>query len=174
MAHIIDRKTVYDGHYKLSQLTVQDGTEQYQRELFEPGQAVAGLVFDTQQRRYLLVRQFRAGAGADLLEIVAGMIDPDDKSPAEALRREIREELGYQVDRLEPIAEVYASPGNSAERHYVFYAEVSEQIDAGGGTDEHEKLEIVALSREQLLEEKIEDAKSFLTIQWMQLQGNKG
>ena len=148
---------------------MQDGPAQYQRELFEPGQATAGLVFDTRQRRYLLVRQFRAGAGAEVLEIVAGMVDPDDDSPAEALRREIREELGYQVDRLEPVAVVYASPGNSAERHHVFYAEVSEQLNPGGGTDEHENLAIVSLSREQLLAEKIVDAKTLLTIQWAQL-----
>ena len=169
MPRIIDRKMLYDGHYKLIQLTIQDGAEQYPYELFEPGQATAGLVFDTRKERYLLVRQFRAGAGAEVLEIVAGMIDPDDESPAAALRREIQEELGYRVDRLEPIAEVYASPGNSAERHYVFYAEVSEQLNPGGGTDEHENLDVVSLSREQLLAEKLMDAKTLLAVQWAQL-----
>lgn len=172
---ITDRKLAYDGYYKLSKLTIQDGDKELQRERFEPGQAVAALVFDTQKERFLLVRQYRVGAEADVLEIVAGMLDPDDKSPEEALRREVLEELGYPVDTLTPIAEVYASPGNSAERHYLYYAEVSQQTEAGGGVaDENEQLELVELTLTELQQEKIADAKTMLAIQWHQLNKQKG
>ncbi|MBW3129401.1 NUDIX domain-containing protein [Hymenobacter profundi] len=167
---ITDRKIAYDGHYKLSKLTVQDGDKELQRERFEPGQAVAALVFDTQKEKFLLVQQYRVGAEADVLEIVAGMIDPEDKNPEEALRREIQEELGYPVDALIPIAEVYASPGNSAERHYIYYAEVSKQTGTGGGVaSENEHLELVELTAEELYKEKLLDAKTLLATQWHQL-----
>ena len=45
--HIIDQQTAYDGHYKLSQLRVQDGDKVLKRERFEPGTAVAALVRHT-------------------------------------------------------------------------------------------------------------------------------
>jgi len=172
---IINRKRVYDGHYKLSELTVQADGKELKRERFEPGQAVAALVFDTNKKKFLLVRQYRVGAEADVLEVVAGMLDPDDASSEEALRREVQEELGYPIDKLTPIAEVYPSPGNSAEQLFLYYAEVSQQTEAGGGVaDENEQLEIVALTEEELYSEKITDAKTLLIIQWHQLNKQKG
>lgn len=171
---IVDRKIVYDGHYRLSKLTVQDGDKQLPRERFEPGQAVAALVFDTEKQQFLLVRQYRVGAEADVLEIVAGMIDPDDKSPEAALRREVQEELGYPIDTLTLIAEVYPSPGNSAERHYIYYAEVSRQTSAGGGVaSEHEQLKLVALTADELRQQKLMDSKTMIAAQWHQLNKHK-
>ncbi|GAA3994405.1 NUDIX hydrolase [Hymenobacter fastidiosus] len=172
--NVTDRQILYDGHYKLSQLLVQDGDEQLKRERFEPGQAVAALVFDPQKQRYLCVRQFRIGAEAEVLEIPAGMLDKAGESPEEAMRREIQEELGYETDTLEPIATVYASPGNSAELIHLYYAEVSRQTGPGGGAiDEHEQLDVVALSRQELIGERWQDAKSLIAVQWVQLRNRR-
>jgi nudix-type nucleoside diphosphatase (YffH/AdpP family) len=169
--NVTDRKILYDGHYKLTQLLVQDGTEQLKRERFEPGQAVGALVLDTQKQRYLFVRQFRVGSESEVLEIPAGVLDQGDKSPEEAIRREIQEELGYEVDVLEPIVTCYPSPGNSAEKFYLFYAEVSRQTGPGGGvTEENEQLETVALSLAQLAAEPWEDAKTLVAVQWERLR----
>ena len=172
--NIKDRKILYEGFYKLSQLTVQDGSEEYQRERFEPGEAVGALVLDTTRQRYLMVRQFRVGAEAEVLEIPAGMLDKEDESPEEALRREIKEELGYKVDHLEPIIQIYPSPGANAERISIFYAEVSQKIAPGGGeAGEGEKLDIEEFTWEELLAEPIEDAKSVIAVQWAQLRKAK-
>jgi hypothetical protein len=76
--HIIDRKLAYDGHYKLSQLQVQDGETVLKRERFEPGKAVAALVFNTQTQQYILTRQYRVGPESELIEVAAGMIDGDE------------------------------------------------------------------------------------------------
>jgi len=167
---IVHRARVYDGHFKLNKLTLktQDG-EELPREQFAPGHAVAALVFDTQRRQYVLTRQFRVGAERELLEIAAGMIDKDE-SPETAVRRELHEELGYEVDELTEIVTMWPSPGTSAETIAVYYAEVSRQTGPGGGlAAEHEQIEIVRLSREELAEEKIQDAKTLLAVQWAQL-----
>lgn len=166
---IINRETAYDGHFKLKLLTVQDGDKQLKRERFEPGKAVAALVWDTEQERYLLTRQYRVGAEAEVLEIAAGMID-NDEEPEAAMRREIHEELGYDVDRIEQIAHMYPSPGGSAETITVFYAEVSSQSGKGGGlAEEDENIELVTLTREQLISQQFEDAKTLIATQWVQL-----
>ena len=167
---ITQRQRVFDGHFKVNQLTLQtpDG-QQVQREQFAPGHAVAALVFDTHHQQYVLTKQFRAGAEQELLEIAAGMIDKDE-SPETAVRREIQEELGYEVDELTRIVEMWPSPGTSAETIVVYYAEVSRQTGPGGGlAEENEHIEMVRLSREQLAQQQLQDAKTLLAVQWAQL-----
>lgn len=167
---IVHRERAYDGHFKLNKLTVKTPAgEELPREQFAPGHAVAALVFDTQARQYVLTRQFRVGAERELLEIAAGMIDKGE-SPEAAVRREIHEELGYEIDQLTPIVTMWPSPGTSAETIAVYYAEVSRQTAGGGGlADEHEQIELVRLTREQLAQEQLQDAKSLLAVQWAQL-----
>lgn len=167
---ITQRRRVFDGHFKLTELTATTPQgEQITRERFEPGQAVAALVFDTAKQHYLLTKQFRIGPETDLLEIAAGMIDQGE-SPATAVRRELHEELGYEVDELTEIVKMWPSPGTSGETITVYYAEVSRQTGAGGGlAAEHEHLEIVPFTREHLLAERWQDAKTLLAVQWLQL-----
>jgi ADP-ribose pyrophosphatase len=167
---ISQRRRVYDGHFKVSELTVKSNEgEDLKRERFEPGQAVAALVFDTVKQQYLLIRQFRIGPEAPLVEIAAGMLDLGE-TPEKAIRRELHEELGYEVDELTQIAQLWPSPGTSAENITVYYAEVSRQTGAGGGlAAEHEELETVAYTREQLFAEPFEDAKTLLSVLWVQL-----
>ena len=167
---IISQETAYDGHYKLKLLTVQDGDKLLKRERFEPGKAVGALVWDTKQERYLLTRQYRIGAETEVLEIAAGMID-NDEEPEVAIRREIQEELGYDVDRLEQIARIYPSPGANAEVITIFFAEVSNQSGKGGGLEEeNENIETVSLTHEQLLAQQFDNAKTLIAAQWVQLR----
>ncbi|UOQ77452.1 NUDIX hydrolase [Hymenobacter sp. 5516J-16] len=168
--HITDRKIAYDGHYKLSLLQVQDGDNTLRRERFEPGTAVAALVYDTQTHQYILTRQYRIGPEKDIVEVAAGMVDGQEE-PAAAIRREIHEELGYEVDYLEQIARLLPSPGTSAEVITVFYAEVSQQTGQGGGlAAENEQIEPVFFRPEELWQTSFEDAKTLVAVQWAQLR----
>ncbi|GGG54425.1 NUDIX domain-containing protein [Hymenobacter glacieicola] len=168
--HITDRKIAYDGHYKLSLLQVQDGDNVLRRERFEPGTAVAALVYNTQTRQYILTRQYRVGPEKELVEIAAGMVDGQEE-PAAAIRREIHEELGYDVDYLEQIVRLLPSPGTSAEAITVFYAEVSQQTGQGGGlAEENERIEPVFFRPEELWRASFEDAKTLVAVQWAQLR----
>ena len=168
---ITERTRVFDGHYKVNQLIVQDGEDQLKREQFAPGKAVAALVYDTVRQVYVLTRQFRIGPEAELLEIAAGMIDGDE-APETAVRREIHEELGYEIDKLEEIVCIWPSPGTSSEEITVYYAEVSHRPGEGGGlAEEHEHIEMVELSWEVLVAEPLRDAKSVIAVQWVRLRG---
>jgi ADP-ribose pyrophosphatase len=167
---ITQRRRVFDGHFKVIELTATTPQgEQLTRERFEPGHAVAALVFDTSKQQYIVTKQFRIGPEGDLLEIAAGMIDQDE-SPETAVRRELQEELGYEVDTLTEIVKMWPSPGTSGETITVYYAEVSHQSGAGGGlAAEHEHITIVPLTRAQLIAEPWQDAKTLLAVQWVQL-----
>lgn len=164
-------ETVYDGHYKLRKLTLDHEGQELKRERFEPGRAVAALVYDTNRQQYVFVRQYRIGAEGEVEEIPAGMLDKESETPEAAIRREIEEELGYaEVNHLERIAEVYPSPGNSAEVISVYYAEVSEQTSAGGGVaEENENITLLRLSRTEMDNHLWRDAKTLAAVQWVQL-----
>lgn len=164
---IINRQTAYDGHFKIRKLTLSDGEKTFERERFERGHAVAALVRDTRRNTFIFVKQWRPGPESELVEVVAGVLEEEDASPEATMRREIEEEMGYAVDRLELIRPFYSSPGGSSEKVYLFYAEVSRKTGAGGGlAEENESIELVEVEQDKLAEMQIEDAKSLVGIYW--------
>lgn len=105
------------------------------RELFERGHAVAVLPYHVARDEVVLIEQFRPGAleapgGPWLLEIVAGMIEPNESVEAVA-RRELQEEAGLVPLRLIPITRYWVSPGGTTESIYLFLG----LIDAVPGAD---------------------------------------
>jgi ADP-ribose pyrophosphatase len=145
---------------------------------FERGDSVAVLIFNPKSHHILLVNQFKYPAYEKgpgwITETVAGMIDKDE-SPESAARREVEEETGCKVSKLEHISTFYVSPGGSSERIILYYAEVDEtnKIEAGGGVrKENEDIMTVELSLTEALQEiqsgEIADAKTILGILWLQ------
>jgi ADP-ribose pyrophosphatase len=139
---ITDKKTVYDGYFKVEEYQIKDGDKEYTREVWERGNAVAGIVYDTVKEKYLFTKQWRAGADGDMIEVVAGSLDVEGEKPEEALKREIIEEMGYKVDSMNHLKDFYVSPGGTTEIISLFYVEVSEKIGEGGGID-NENIEVI-------------------------------
>lgn len=166
---IKDRKVVYDGYFKMYELTVKQDGKTFTREQFDRGTAVAALVYNTATNRYILTRQFRIGSESELVEVVAGMVDKGE-NPEDSIRREIIEEIGYEVDKLEHLHTFFSSPGGCTEKVLLYYAEVSHQKEDGGGNEhEHEMIEILEYSPEELLQLKTPDAKTIIAQQWVRL-----
>jgi ADP-ribose pyrophosphatase len=168
----IKRKTVYDGFFKLYKITYEDDGQTFDREVFVTGNAVAALMYDTRKDKFIFVKQYRPAVEQDMLELVAGLLDKEGESPEDAIIREIEEESGYAVDKLEPVINFYPSPGAFAEKLHIFYAEVSHKIGEGGGADhENEKIKLVELTKAETKEKIFNDAKTLIAVQWAQLQG---
>ncbi|GAA4438203.1 NUDIX domain-containing protein [Pontibacter saemangeumensis] len=164
------KECAYDGYFKINKLTVSQNGHTFTREQFDRGNAVAALVFDTEKQEYILTRQFRIGSESELIEVVAGMVD-EGEEPEESIRREIAEEIGYLVDRLEHLYSFYSSPGGNTERVELYYAEVSEQYAGGGGNaHEHEQIEILRYPAQELDALVTPDAKTIIAQQWAKLQ----
>jgi ADP-ribose pyrophosphatase len=70
----------------------------------------------------LLVRQYRAAVGAEVLEAPAGKRDVEGETPEETGRRELEEEVGCSAGRMVLLAEAYTSPGFSDEYAHIFAA----------------------------------------------------
>ena len=63
----------------------------------------------------LFVRQYRYAAGEELLELVAGTLEPGEE-PAVTAARELQEEAGYKAGRLIKLGEFFSAPGFDAAR----------------------------------------------------------
>lgn len=181
---ILEEKRVYDGFFKLEEARLRherfDGTmsDEMRRLNLERGDAAAALVYDIDAEEFVLVRQFRYptyGKGPGwTIEVVAGAIDAGE-TPAQAIRREIEEEVGYQTEALTTIATFYPSPGGSSERIFLYYAEVRRKgrVNEGGGLDhEGEDIVLVRMSREafiaQAKEGRLQDAKTLMAAFWLE------
>lgn len=74
-----------------------------------------------QEGNIWFVRQFRIGAGQELLELPAGLLETGE-SPEVSAAREIQEEIGMAPTRLEKLCEFYMVPGYSTEKLVAFLA----------------------------------------------------
>ena len=108
-----------------------------------------------------------------LLEAPAGKID-DGETPEATMRRELVEELGHKIERLDLIVTLYSTPGSVTERLWLFTGEYSDatKVAPGGGEDaESERLDIVELTLDDALgmvaDGRIVDMKTVVLLQWM-------
>lgn len=181
---ILEQHVLMDDFFKIEELRLRfrrfDGqmSDPVRRLLLERGDAAAALLVNTDTQKVLMTNQFRyptlqKGPGW-LHEVVAGMVD-ENEQPEAAARREIHEEIGYQVHELTPIATFYVSPGGSSERIFLFYAEVTnaDRVSNGGGlASEHEDIELIEVSFDELWDVlkrgEIRDAKTLIAAQWLQ------
>jgi len=67
------------------------------------------------------VRQYRIGAGKEMLELPAGKIEEGEEA-LETAEREIREEIGMAAGKMQELGRFYVSPGYSTEYMYTYLA----------------------------------------------------
>ena len=115
----------------------------------------------------LLVRQFRPALRRFLLEVPAGKLDVPGEDPADAMVRELAEEIQHRPGRLVKLAEFWNSPGFSTELTHVYVALDLEPCDIPEPAKEEEEdmtIEQVALADTARLvaEGELMDAKSII------------
>jgi 8-oxo-dGDP phosphatase len=101
------------------EVTMPDGGTAMRDCLRHPGAAAVVAVGD--DRRVLLLYQYRHAVGRKLWEIPAGLLDPGE-SPAQAASRELAEEVDLAAANLVPLLEIEPCPGYSNEVVHVFLA----------------------------------------------------
>ncbi|GAC1355167.1 MAG: NUDIX domain-containing protein [Ktedonobacteraceae bacterium] len=183
------KRIVFNDKFKIQEATLRfqkfngQMSDTVRRLVFERGDAAAALLLNRDTQKVLLIEQFRYPAYEKgpgwIQEVVAGIID-EHEQPEDAIRREIHEEIGYEVrEQLTHVATFYVSPGATSERIMLYYAEVSnaDRVSAGGGkASEHEDIELVELTLPELwkaLENgDIVDAKTLIALQWLRNKVN--
>jgi len=90
------------------------------REIVEHDECVAVVVIDA-DGNVILVNQFRKPVEKELLEIPAGGIEPGE-NPVDAVRRELREEIGFLPRKVDRLGGFYSSPGFCTEYLHLYLA----------------------------------------------------
>ncbi len=120
----ISMERVYEGRIvslELHEVEMRDGTRT-SREIVRHGPAVAVVAqLPKPDDRFVFVRQFRKPLDRPVLEIVAGNVE-DSEDLEEAACREVLEETGYEVTKIERLGALYPSPGYVDERIEIYYA----------------------------------------------------
>lgn len=181
------REVLSDAWYKLEKVSFeqigQDGQpETQEREVYHNGPGAAVLPIDRARGTVLLVRQLRISALVNgdaplLVEACAGMVDEGD-NPAETVRKEAEQEMGYRLRSIRRLFTLYTSPGSSAEKLHLFAADYDpgDKVGAGGGeADEGERIDVLELplarAWDMVASGEIIDAKTVLLLQQARLNG---
>jgi ADP-ribose pyrophosphatase len=151
---------------RVDEVALDDGRQTVREVVEHPG-AVAILAWDGE--RLVLVRQWRHPAGAELLEVPAGTLDPGEEPMATAVR-ELAEETELGADRWERGPAFYTAPGFCTEFLTVYLA-TGLHPRTDGAHDDDEELERVEMTLPEALaavdDGTIRDAKSIAAILWL-------
>ena len=105
----------------------EDGQwETQQRETYDRGNGAAIFLYNPHSGKVILTRQFRMPAYVNdnpngiMVEVCAGLLEGDD--PEACIIKEVEEETGYSIPKVQQVFEAYMSPGAVTEKLYFFIA----------------------------------------------------
>jgi len=181
---IKSEKVVFDDFFKIYEAEIihdkfKGGTLAKNRKMFWRKDSAAILIFEKDTEKLLITNQFRyptVNENGWIMELTAGGIEKKE-TPEDAIKREVKEEIGYVIKDIEFISSFYVSPGGTSERIFLFYSEVnsSDKLFEGGGAKfEKEDIDLVKLEPtdafKKLSNNEIRDAKTVIALQWFKIK----
>ena len=124
------------------------------REILGVGDVVFALCYSPEEKKFYLIKQFRpfyyVRKEKYKFELVGGLVDKGESLP-QALKREIKEEIGVKTLKLKKLTKYCPVPGYSDEIVNVYYAEV-EKIKNSHlyNKFENEEIKVSKLTLDQL------------------------
>ena len=164
---VISSEMIYEGkiiNLRKDKVTVINGTS-YREVVEHSGGAV--LLAVTDDRRMIMVRQYRRPADKVMFEVPAGKIDPGE-DPLETAVRELKEETGYTAENVRYLCRFYPSVGFSEEVLYLYLC--TGLTEGETDFDENEALDIekwdIGELHEMVMRGEIDDAKTLIAIEY--------
>ena len=163
----ISEKKIFDGdilHVRVDQILLPNGLPAT-REIIRHIGAVCVLPLISDEK-VVMERQYRYPVARILREIPAGKLDSADEPPLDAVKRELREETGYEASEWISLGKILPAPAYCDEVLYLYLAlglhAGSQKLDS----DEFLDVETVPLSElvEDVMNGKIEDAKTQIAV----------
>lgn len=94
--------------------------ERFTRAVVRHPGAVMVVPVDADRKHVFMLRQYRAAADRELLEVPAGKRDVHGEAPEHTARRELAEEIGRDAGQLVKLCECFMSPGFTDEYAHIF------------------------------------------------------
>lgn len=126
-----ERNILYEGKFLR---LIKEGRWEYADRVNADGAVMVVAV--TTDRKLILVEEYRYPLHAFTLGLPAGIAgDMGEESKRECACRELREEAGYEAERMVYLCDGPSSPGMATEVISFFRAEGLTRVSAGGGVD---------------------------------------
>lgn len=103
----------------------------------------------TKEGKVIMERQYRHALGEICLEIPGGCVDDSDPSLEFAIRRELREETGYEFEKLEYLGKISANPSTNNNLMHMFLATGGE-LTGAQELDQNEEIQLELVSLDEL------------------------
>lgn len=153
---------------QVDEVFLPDGNKSSREIVKHPG-AVAIMAI-TEDKKIVLVEQYRKALERSIIEIPAGKIEPGEP-PEETARRELEEETGYTTSSLQYVQSFATSPGFADEVIHLYFAENIEKMSIKATLDEDEFVEVLYVTIEEMeslvTNNKIYDAKTAFACLWL-------
>jgi GDP-mannose pyrophosphatase NudK len=179
---VYDVETIAHNKGKLISVSYEqrrrDGEPQRrQREIYDNGNSAAILPYDASRNTVLLTRQLRMPIflqdGIERsVEACAGKLDGEKAE--RRIVKEMEEELGYRITKVQRLFELYVSPAAIMEKIVFFtcaYSPADKVSDGGGLKEEGEDIEVVETTLQQaaamIAAGEIVDAKTVVLVQYL-------
>jgi nudix-type nucleoside diphosphatase (YffH/AdpP family) len=156
----------------------RDGDPQRRkREIYDNGNSAVVLPYDADRQTVLLTRQLRIPVflqdGSErTVEACAGKLDGENAE--RRIAKEMQEELGYKITKVQRLFELYVSPAAIMEKIVFFtcaYSPADKVSEGGGLKGEGEDIEVVETRLQEaavmIATGEIVDAKTVVLIQYL-------
>ncbi|MFO3718095.1 NUDIX hydrolase [Anaerococcus sp. ENR1011] len=170
----IKSDTIYDGKIlKLRVETVELQNKKYsKREIVDHQKGVGIIAYDGDENLWM-VSQYRIAVDKVMLEIPAGLVDPNE-APIESAKRELQEEVGFFPEQIDFLFTMHSSPGFTNDKLLFFAAKNLKESKLE--LDEDENLEAKSYPIDELYNMvengEITDAKTIIAIQYAMMNKN--
>lgn len=162
----VDTREIYNGriiHVKEDTVQLPDGTLAGRELVMHHGGV--GIIAVDEDRNVLCVRQYRKPYDEMVLEIPAGKLEPGEEPKAAGVR-ELREETGYDAEKITYLGKYYPTPGYCSEIISLYLAENLSYV--GQNLDDGEFIEVEKIPLNTLVDmtmnNEIFDAKTAIAI----------
>ena len=147
------------------------------REIFDNGNSATILPYDAKRKTVLLTRQLRLpiylqDGLESSVEACAGKLDGE--KPETRIVKEMEEELGYRIAKVDRLFELYVSPGAVMEKIVFFtcgYSPADKVSEGGGLPEEGEDIEVIETTLKEaagmIAAGEIIDAKTVILVQFL-------
>ncbi|WOE33149.1 MULTISPECIES: NUDIX domain-containing protein [unclassified Acinetobacter] len=178
------RQYIYRGFIQVEKVSLSHrlfNQSQYtpilERELIHRPEAAGVILYDTTQKKFALIEQFRIGAINDpdspwQLEIIAGVLDQNETAET-CIRREALEESGCHIEQLQHLFSFYPSAGACDELFHLYAATADLPVEGGvfGMPNEGENIKLHIFAYQdiaQLLHHgRVKNAPVIMALQWL-------